>query len=347
MRVLHVLSSLEVGGAEVAALRLAAAQKVLGIDPMVVGVRGGPLVELANALGLHHAALDSRSGLATGAALARIGCRFRPQLVNTHNPGAHSAARALRWPGRRTVLTLHGLPSRNYGPLVTSRNTAAVISVSDRVRDRFLELHPRFPPGQAVTILNGVELPTLDHASRADASFTVVAAARFDPIKDLGTLVRAIAIAAQQVDLQLILAGDGHERPHLESLVSDLGIQSRVSLPGMLRDLGPVYQTGDVVALSSTSEGLPISLLEGMAWGLPVVATAVGGVPELVVNGHSGLLVTPGDPTAFAVALVRLAVDKSARAAMGSSARETVAAGFSLDRMARNYHQLYLAALGR
>jgi glycosyltransferase involved in cell wall biosynthesis len=169
---------------------------------------------------------------------------------------------------------------------------------------------------------------------------------RFVPIKDLGTLVMAYAMALRRRgNLQLILAGDGSERAALEKLIERAGISDRVHALSWCRDLPRFYSTIDVAVLSSRNEGTPVMVIEAMAAGKPVIATAVGGVPDLVHDGVTGVLVPAKNANAFSDAIVRLASDREERSAMGRAARCQVRDRYSDERLVKDLQTLYANAL--
>jgi glycosyltransferase involved in cell wall biosynthesis len=139
----------------------------------------------------------------------------------------------------------------------------------------------------------------------------------FTAKKDQTTLVRALALVP---GARLVLVGTGPREPELRALVAERGLDDRVVFAGSRDDVAALLPAFDVFALSSRFEGLPIALLEAMAAGRACVATAVGGVPEVVTDGVDGVLVPPGDAGAFAATLVALLADPDRRAALGEKA---------------------------
>jgi glycosyltransferase involved in cell wall biosynthesis len=142
-----------------------------------------------------------------------------------------------------------------------------------------------------------------------------------------------------------VVVGDGPERAQLEALAGQLGLADRVHLAGHQQDVRPWLAALDVLVLSSDWEGMPNALLEAMAAGLPIVATAVGGVPEVVVDGATGLLVPPGDPSALAEAITRLLRDPDLRRTMGQAGRARVERRFSINETVRLTEELYATLL--
>ena len=172
----------------------------------------------------------------------------------------------------------------------------------------------------------------------------VVAAGRFSPEKGFDVLIDAAALAFRNdPGAALVLYGEGDLRPSLEARVRERQLPGRVVMPGFVADLDGLTAAADVVALSSHSEGLPNVLLEASAAGVPVAATRVGGVPEVVADGVSGLLSPPGDAAALAHNLARLLGDSGLRASMGAAGRERMRAHFTFAAQADAYRRLISA----
>jgi len=173
-------------------------------------------------------------------------------------------------------------------------------------------------------------------------------AGRFSPEKGFAVLVEAAAIVVRErPDTGFVIFGDGPLRPDLERLVAERQLTGRVVMPGFRNDLVRYLPNLDAGVMSSFTEGLPVFLLEAAAAGLPVVATAVGGIPEVIVDGRTGHLVPPGDPAALARQLLQLRQDDTARAAMGQAARARVRAAFSFEAMGRRYGEVFAALAAR
>jgi glycosyltransferase involved in cell wall biosynthesis len=145
--------------------------------------------------------------------------------------------------------------------------------------------------------------------------------------------------------VKLLLVGDGERREPLEALADSLGVGPATVFAGWREDLATVYGAIDVAAVTSLNEGTPVALVEAMAAGRPVVATAVGGVPDVVVNGVTGFLVPTGDPSGLADALQRLIDDAALAGRMGDSGRRHVAQHFHAERLVSTMHDLYRTEL--
>jgi glycosyltransferase involved in cell wall biosynthesis len=152
-----------------------------------------------------------------------------------------------------------------------------------------------------------------------------------------------IAAAARLPGAHVLIAGFGEERERLEAQIAAEGLEGRVRLLGHRADVPDLVRAFDVAVCCSDFEGMPVSVLEYMEAGLPVVATRVGGLPDLV--GGEGLLVPPRDPDALAAALAELLADPERRRAMGDRARERRRAEFGLDTMIRRIEDVYVELL--
>ena len=166
------------------------------------------------------------------------------------------------------------------------------------------------------------------------------------PKKNLPLLIDAFALVRESIpDAQLVIVGDGSERPALEAHIAQKRLQDSVHLLGLRSDIPDLLNAFDVLALSSTTEAAPLSILEAGACGLPVVSTAVGDVPEMIQHGVTGYLVESGDADALAHHLTTLLADANLRATMGAAAREFVEANFSIEASVRARGDLFIRLL--
>jgi glycosyltransferase involved in cell wall biosynthesis len=157
-------------------------------------------------------------------------------------------------------------------------------------------------------------------------------------------LIDALARLRERSGWRLAIAGRGEEEPRLRAQAATLGIGDRVHLLGFRDDVADILAAGDVFTMPSLSEGLPLALVEGMSFGLPVVVTRVGGVPEVVTDGVEGLIVPPSDAGALAAALEALLQDPARRQQMGAAARTRAIRDYALSTMADRYERLYRGA---
>ena len=220
------------------------------------------------------------------------------------------------------------------------------ISAFDRRTSASLGLSSR---QQLVTIHNGVNVPMALPKSQACEALGLPAEqlivgsiANFYPTKDLATTVRAVSIISQrQPNLHLALIGDGIERPALEAEIKRLGLTDRVTLCGQHPQPGQYLNAFDVYTCSSVKEGFPFSILEAMAAGLPIVSTNVGGIPEMITSGATGVLVEPKNPPALADAIASLLADKDRANRLGRQAQQVVQEKFSLEKMIKETERVY------
>ncbi|MGK4008997.1 glycosyltransferase [Sorangium sp. So ce1036] len=372
-RVAHLVLSLNVGGLERVVLRLLERTARDRFAPVVCALEEpGALAEELARLDVPLVVLPRARGLdpALTVRLSAWMRRERIRLVHTHNPGPHlygalaaGLARAASLPGGggpRVVHTKHG---RNYPRQrrkvlvnqVASALTDRVVAVSDDARAVALEVE-RIDPAKVVTILNGVDTDAFRPGDAAAArarlgvpasGYHVGCVARLAPEKDHATLLTAFArLRGARPDAHLTLIGDGALRPALEAQGAGLGLGGAVTFAGTRGDVAALLPAFDVFALASLTEGISLTLIEAAAAGLPIVATRVGGNPEIVREGETGLLVPPGAPEGLATALEAVAARED-RAEMGLRGRARVVERFGVDRMARAYEDLYDEVLGQ
>lgn len=172
---------------------------------------------------------------------------------------------------------------------------------------------------------------------------------RLQPVKAQVDLVRAFAALrarypVEAASARLVIVGDGPERAAIQAAIRDADLDGHVWLPGARADVAACMQAMNVFVLPSLTEGISNTILEAMACGVPVIATDVGGNPELVEAGRTGLLVSPGEPAALADAMFRMMCKQTADR-MGRAARERIEQQFSLDVMVARYRQVYESAL--
>jgi glycosyltransferase involved in cell wall biosynthesis len=277
---------------------------------------------------------------------------FQPDVVSAHTAKAGWIARAacarLRIP---CIYTPHGLPVGDRMPGASG----AVFRAAERAASRWMRAmicvceHERklaaanaiAPPERLFVVRNGVRPITGELLADPGASPPrIVCVARFEPPKDHATLLRALA-QITDLDWELDLIGDGPMEPACRDLAERLGIARRVRFRGYMRDVAAALAQAQVFALASNSEGLPRSVLEAMRAGLPSAASSVGGVPEALHDGETGLLAPSGDAAGFAAALRRLISDATLRLRIGAAARAVCEARFSLQRMIEETAAVY------
>jgi glycosyltransferase involved in cell wall biosynthesis len=223
----------------------------------------------------------------------------------------------------------------------TFADAAVVIALSEQWRERVLRI---CPTARIEVLSNGVALPELGRVQRLESREpTVLFLGELSRGKGVYDLVRAVARLAEEFPrLRLVCAGTGASAP-LRQLALQLEIGDRVRCPGWLEGERKQAELAGATAfaLPSYAEGMPMALLEAMSWGLPVIATSVGGIPQVVTDGVDGLLIAPGDIEALSAALARLLRDAALRERLGKAARATVAARFSVDTAVARLCEIY------
>jgi len=299
------------------------------------------------------------------AQLVRLMRRVRPDIVHTHTAKAGTLGRiaALICRVPTVVHTYHGHVLHGYfSPSTTrffvaierwlARRTHRLLAVSERVRQELLAMGIGTPT-RFETVPLGLDLdPFLRCESLRGQLRRELAVGPHTPI--VGIVARLVPIKAHELFLaaaaeihrtvpecRFAIVGDGERRRELEELTGRLGLEGRVHFLGWRGDLDRVYVDLDVVALTSRNEGLPVSLIEAMAAARPVVATSVGGVPDLVEDGISGRLAPPGDARALASAIVGLLADPDRARAMGGAGRKRVYPALNADRLLADIDDLY------
>ncbi len=271
-------------------------------------------------------------------------------LVHTHGYRSDIAGFLVtRLTGVPVVSTLHGWTPvtrslRCYEALdrFCLRRFDHLICVSRDLHDEMLRL---VTPERVTLLPNAVTLPTGEGGLPEGWSrkgCTILYAGRLSPEKGVDVLLRAFArscVAHEEV--RLLLVGDGPNRGDYELLAGELGIADRVHFLGFRNDIQAFYRLADLFVLPSRSEGLPMALLEAMALGTPVVATRVGGVPDLVTDGVTGLLVAPDDPIALGAAIRRVVDCRGEALERGTRARVKVVREFAAAPWARSMESLY------
>jgi glycosyltransferase involved in cell wall biosynthesis len=347
LRVIAYTDAVAFGGAEevlghlLGALPASFAMTVVGVDGAVVGAIASRRPSCARALVPPAANKGDVGGIA---AHVRTFRRLKPDIVHVslRTPWTCQAGIvAGLLSGAPVIATEHlPIPSASAGQRASkrflSRRLAAHVAVGDRAA-RLVEGYARLPEGSVRTIYNGVpELP-IRTAERLAPGLIVGSLGRLDVQKGYDTLLRALPALP---GVTAVLVGDGPQRPMLELLAAELGVADRVRLTGWSDDPRSYLPGFDVFVLPSRYEGFPLSIVEAMQAGLPVVASDVGSVGEAVVPGETGLLVPADEPERLTQALLE-ALREPQRRRLGEGGRRRAGELFSLGRMASEYERLY------
>jgi L-malate glycosyltransferase len=231
-----------------------------------------------------------------------------------------------------------------------ARHADLVVANADAVRELCIR-DERCRPERVAVVRNGIDLPRFDRLASQPLQaplplgpddVPVAAIGNLWPVKGHRTLIEAAALLSGRLPrVKFLCAGEGPEREFLEKRIRELGLEARVFLLGHRLDVPAILTRSRAACLCSSAEGLSNALMEAMAAGLPIVATAVGGNPELVRRGENGLLVPSGDPRSLADKLTELLSDEERAAAMGRRGRDRVEAELTLSRMAEGYGAVY------
>lgn len=371
LRVLHVLNRLDRGGTELIVLKLINGLSEISFEHRIASLRGSDPA-------LQNVTLPGGQLLLAGEAdgfqfplfrLVRMMRTYRPHIVHSRNWGTIEAIPAARLAGVPVAIhsehgyeldMLAGLPVRRRIFRRAAYGMAdAVFAVSRELRDYHAK-QAWISSERIRVICNGVDTKRFcpNPESRATLRrrfglpqdrFIVGTVGRMVPIKDHGMLLRAVDSLVQRcVDAHALLVGSGPELERTQQLAdTSPGLAGRVTFLGASEEIPELLNTMDVFALPSISEGMSNTLLEAMATGLPVIATAVGGNTEVIDHEKSGWLIRPRDHESLASLLTRLASREDLRQKYGAAARKRIVECFSLDRMLNNYAQLYLGLAAR
>jgi glycosyltransferase involved in cell wall biosynthesis len=191
-------------------------------------------------------------------------------------------------------------------------------------------------------IHNGIILPNVSKTHSGKNLFIIGSIGRLFPVKDYTLFVKiAHEISKEFKEIKYVLAGDGPEKVFIQRLVKQYGLQDSFEIIGLLNDTTNFYRDIDIYLNTSLSEGLPLSVLEAMAHGVPVIAANVGGIKEVITKEDQGILINGRNPMDFAEKCLMLFQNADLREMMGSKGRERIIDVFSVDKMARKYYSLY------
>lgn len=363
VRVLHLLHTLARAGAEQLVYEMATANREFMVTAAVCLDREGPLADQLRAEGFEvfwtrrHEGRDKSQAAKIGEILRA----FRPDVIHCHQytPFFYGYLGRRRAGTGRLLFTEHGrhfpdVVSRKrrwFNRLFLARRADRITAVCEFTRQRLIEKEG-MPADRIEVVYNGVDLdrfaalPSPVHARQElglpQDRLVVVQVGTFRRVKDQATAIRAFSHVLQAVpEAILVFAGDGPGLPECRKLASELNRGGSVFFLGSREDIPQVLATADIMLMTSLSEAHSVSLLEGMAARLPIVATRVGGIPETVVDGQTGLLAPAGQPEEVARRLVRLLRDLDARKSMGQAGYDRVKTRFRRSEMHRRYLEIY------
>ncbi len=364
IRVMHLVHQLGSGGAENGVVNLANHMDIERFETSICAFVGNG--SLTSRLDLERAALfemgkGDGNDIRLPAKLFGLFKRWRPDIVHTHAWGTLCEG-FLAGKAANVSVLVHGehgtIQERRRNMLVQKivwGLADQVLSVS-RVHARKLSESIGFPLNKIEVIANGVDSdlfrsgndirPIRDEMNLRPDDIVLGTVGRLVPVKNQRLLIRSFAgLIRDDFKVKLVVAGDGPLREELENEAKERGCLTDVRFLGRRSDIPAVMAAMDIFALTSVSEGMSNTILEAMGSGLPVVATDVGGTPELVVNKETGFLVPSDNVDALTDVLINLIDNPALRLQMGHAGRERVKRKFSLRAMVGNYERLYLRCL--
>ncbi len=362
MKIFILSTSMGMGGADQQILMLAQAMSARGHDVRIVAL--APLGQMgyeAQRAGIATESLEMQRniGMVSGVVrLIRMIRAWRPDVLHSHMVHANLLARALRpiTPVPALVSTIHSINDGGRLRMAVYRLTSGLVDrvtiISQLAAQRYVAIGA-VPAAQLEVVPNTVDttrfrpLPHVRGGVRQELQlgdeFVWLAVGRFEEVKDYPTLIAAFAqLVRKRPTSRLLLVGKGSLQQEVEELVRMEDLQERVTFLGVRRDVPELMSAADGYVLSSVREGMPVVLLEASAAGLPVVATRVGGVAEVVDDQTSGLLVPPGDVAQLAGAMERIeALAPESRVAMGACGRALIERRYGTDHVMEMWERIY------
>lgn len=360
IKVMHVLSDMKIGGAGSWLLNLLGAIDKDKFDVKVVLPKGSMLIEKVRGLGFEAIAVDGMKDKSfdMGAVKLLLGIfrKEKPQIVHTH--ASLSARIAARMAGVRSINTKHCIDGRKTGikklagACINNMLSDSMIAVSAAVKQNLIDngVHE-----SKVSVIYGGIRPVkeLDSEEKRQVrqkwgitpeDIVVGIVARLAEVKGHKYFIDAAEIISRDNDnVKFLIAGIGPKEQEIRELASHKGLTDRVIFTGFMENVHEVFNIIDINVISSLSEALCLSLIEGMCVGKPSVGTDVGGIPEVVKDGYNGFLVPTGDSGRLAEGVLKLVHDPELRKTMGDRGREMMTRSFTAGAMARGIEELYEA----
>ena len=350
IHVIHVLGS---GEQHARGIALTVENLYNTLDPhqyrlSVIFLRGdGPVGDAFRKLGIDVRTIDWRGGrgdIAGALRFARALRLMKPSIVHLHAGGLSPRFVSKAAAGARVIVHYHSLEEESRTD--KRRRATRTPIAADLVIANSEATARSVSRGEPLVVYPGVN--ALRKILRRTAGDTIVvgAAARLVPVKGISYLIEALALlAGHSPAIRLEIAGHGPEQLKLEAAAAREGVADRVKFLGWVDDVASTLDKWDIVALPSLAEGLGIAALEAMARGIPVVATEVGGLTEVIADGTTGFLVPAKDPQALADRISQLAKDRALREKIGAAARERVKERFSVERESQAIQSAYQSLL--
>lgn len=352
----HVFPTFDAGGLEVRSTQVMA---MLGaqVRHTVVAMdnRVGALARIPSGVELQVLAAPKQQGLMTTPMLmAELFRSHRPDLVLTYNWGSVESIAGAKLAGIEAVIHHEdGFGPEESQTMLLRRIVArrallpavrALVVPSRQLESIALSIWKQ-PADRVHYLPNGVDLDRFRPAPRSDRQELVIGhVGRFRPEKNQAALIRAFAESTLRNQARLLFAGDGPELEATKTLVRELGLEDRVTFAGTVREPASIYQSMDIFALCSTTEQMPLSILEAMATGLPIISTDVGDISAMIAPENRRFIVRANDERALGKALEQLAADPEERHRLGEANRSHAEASFPLEGCLARHAELYLSS---
>lgn len=353
MKVLQVIPYFCFGGAETMCENICYALQSMNHEVCVVCLydEHTPISDRMEAAGIRILYLDKKLGLDVSMVpkLYKLMCAEKPDVVHTHMDVAKYAVAAAKMAGvKQCVHTVHNVAEKESTGIVQKLNKlyfrlkwAKPVGLSPEIRTTIAEVYG-LPEEEIPFVYNGLDLSLCVPKESYDIGQTasLLHIGRLSEQKNHEGLLMAYKLLRESYpQCHLHLVGEGELREQVEALVRELSLEENITFHGLQSDVHPFLHNADIFLLPSRYEGMPMTIIEAMATGLPIVATEVGGVPDMVTNGESAML-TPCEPAAVADACLKLLQNPELREKLGSNAlRESEK--FSAMKMAESYCQVY------
>ncbi len=362
-KILHMIGGGEIGGAEELVLTLLRMTDPSRYEVHLVCLCQGPFADLVSRMGFPASTIPMRHriDLSKTRDVRSYIRKHQIDLVHTHGVRANLIGRpAAQRENVPVVTTFHSMLRYDYDSpwkafmarfltMITNKYTNRFIAISHAIKADLLEMH--IPADKIQVIHSGLDISKFTSPQNPDKirrqfgldsnriTFTMVA--RLHPVKGHRYFLQA---ARQLLDVgikaQFMLMGEGFDRQELEAQVRELQLNSVVHMPGYYRKVADIYGISDILCVPSLMEGLGLVILEGMYFGVPVIASSVGGIPELIEDGKSGILIPPADVQALFDAMHRLAVNPDLAQALAQQGKERVK-HFTVENMTRQVENCY------
>ncbi|MBE0604561.1 MAG: glycosyltransferase family 4 protein, partial [Deltaproteobacteria bacterium] len=358
MRVCHIISGDQWAGAEVMNYRLLQGLKEFkDLELFAILLNEGKVAEEFRKLGVKVIVIQEsgRNFFELLAKTRRSVQTISPDIVHSHrmkeNILAYHSSKSRKKSG--LICTQHGMPEPLDGKMkalkrfvlskyhfgILSRRFRKVVVVSEDIRNRFLRGYG-FPEERIEMIHNGTDIPDRCREARNEGFFVIGSAGRLFPVKDYPLMVEiAREVTREASGVRFELAGEGPEKDRLLELIKKNGLERHFLLKGFVEDIPRFYEGLDLYINTSLHEGLPMSILEAMSHGLPIIAPDTGGLREIIEDGRHGFLLKGRNPRAYSDSCLRLIANRALLREMGDRSREKIRNEFSCDEMTEKYYR--------